>query len=153
MCKQSRKFFRNKNRWAYSLQILAQCISWGRLYEKEGIDYFEKKKMLLLTKEELKSYQDPKVCYIWWKKILQKLAKNKNYWKVRDHFYYTGKYSAGSHSICNLKFNVLKEIRVVFRNGSNYDYHFFIKELANEFERKFECLWLNTEMYKIFLFQ
>ena len=46
------------------MQNLAQCISWGRLYEKEGIDYFEKKKMLLLTKEELKSYQDPKVCYI-----------------------------------------------------------------------------------------
>ena len=31
------------------------------------------------------------------------------------------------------------EIFVVFHNGSNYDYHFIIKELANEFEGQFEC--------------
>ena len=38
-------------------------------------------------------------------------------------------------------------IPVVFHNGSNYDYHFIIKELANE--EKFECLGENTEKYKI----
>ena len=31
------------------------------------------------------------------------------------------------------------EISVVFHNDSNYDYHFIIKELANEFEGQFEC--------------
>ena len=31
--------------------------------------------MLSLTKEELKSYQDAKVCYIYGKRILQKLAE------------------------------------------------------------------------------
>ena len=36
-------------------------------------------------------------------------------------------------SICNLKFNVPNEILVVFHNGSNYDYYFIIKELANQF--------------------
>ena len=41
-------------------------------------------------------------------------------------------------------------IPVVFHNKSNYDYHFIIKELANEFERKFECLQENTENYKSF---
>ena len=35
-------------------------------------------------------------------------------------------------------------------NGSNYDYHFITKELANEFEGQFECLSENTEKYKIF---
>ena len=34
-----------------------------REHTKNIID-FEKKKMLLLTKEELKSHQDGKVCYI-----------------------------------------------------------------------------------------
>ena len=33
----------------------------------------------------------------------------------------------------------------VFHNGSNYDYHFIIKELTNEFEEIFECLGENTE--------
>ena len=42
------------------------------------------------------------------------------------------------------------EIPVIFDNGSNYDYHFMIKELANEFNGKFECLGENTEKYKKF---
>ena len=42
------------------------------------------------------------------------------------------------------------EIFVVFHSDSNYDYHFIIKELANEFKGKFECLGENTEEYKTF---
>ena len=38
----------------------------------------------------------------------------------------------------------------LFNNGSNYDYHFIIKELANEFEGKFEQLGENNEKYKAF---
>ena len=40
------------------------------------------------------------------------------------------------------------EIPAVFHNGSNYDYHFIIKELANEFEGQFECLGEYTDKYK-----
>ena len=32
------------------------------------------------------------------------------------------------------------EIPLVFHNGSNLDYRFIVKELANEFEGQFECL-------------
>ena len=43
------------------------------------------------------------------------------------------------------------EIPVVFHYGSNYDYHFIIKEIAkNQFEGKIECLGENTEKYKTF---
>ena len=42
--------------------------------------------------------------------------------------------------ICNLEYSVPKEIYVVFRSGSNYDYHFAIKNLAKEFEGQFTCL-------------
>ena len=66
-----------------------------------------------------------------WKKNPKKLSKSINYQKVRDYCHYTGKYSGAGHSICNLKLNVPNEIPVVFDNGSNYDYHFIIKELAN----------------------
>ena len=42
------------------------------------------------------------------------------------------------------------EIPVVFHNGSNYDYHFIIKELLNKFEEQFECLGENAEKCKTF---
>ena len=38
----------------------------------------------------------------------------------------------------------------MFHYGSTYDYHFIIKELAEEFEREFECLGENTEKYITF---
>ena len=60
-----------------------------------------------------------------------KLSKNINYWKVRDHCHYKGKDRNIANGICNLKFNVPNEIFVAFHNGSNYDYHFIIKDLAN----------------------
>ena len=59
---------------------------------------------------------------------MHKLSKNSY------HGYFTGKHRGAAHSICNLKSNVPNEIPVVFHNGSNYDYYFIIKELANEFE-------------------
>ena len=39
---------------------------------------------------------------------------------------------------------------VVFHNRSNYDYHFLIRELANEFEGKLECLGEITGKYHTF---
>ena len=85
-----------------------------------------------------------------WKKNSKKFANDKNYRKVRDHCHYTGKCRGAAHSMCNLKFNVPNEIPVTFHNGSNYDYHFIIKELVNEFEGQFGCLGENTEKYKTF---
>ena len=77
----------------------------------------------MLTKEELKSHQDAKVCCARVKKFLKKFANDKNYRKVKDHCHYTGKYRGAAHSICNLIFNVPIEILAVFHDGSNYDYH------------------------------
>ena len=55
-----------------------------------------------------------------------------------------------AHSICNLRYKAQREIPVVIHNGSNYDYHFIIKELAEEFKGQFECLGENTEKYITF---
>ena len=38
----------------------------------------------------------------------------------------------------------------MFHNGSTYDYHFIIKDLAGECEGEFECLGVNTEKYITF---
>ena len=62
-----------------------------REHAKNIID-FEKKKLLSLTKEELKLHQDAKVCYIYRKGMLKKFSKSINYPKVRDHCHYTSKY-------------------------------------------------------------
>ena len=80
----------------------------------------KKKKMKLLTKEQQKSYQKTKTCYICKEKM-----KDKNYPKVNYHCHYTGKYRGAAHSIHNLKYSATKKLH----NGSNYNYHFIIKEL------------------------
>ena len=87
--------------------------------------------MLPLTKERLKSHQDVKICYICGKRILKKLSKSVNYREIRYYCHYAVKYRGTTQSICNLKLNVPSDIPVVFYTGSNYDYHFIIKELAN----------------------
>ena len=91
---------------------------------------FQKKNMKLLTNEQQKSYENAKICYICKEKFEEKHAKDKNYCKVRDHFNYTGEYRDAPHIIFNLKYSVPKEIPIAFHNGSNCDYHFMIKELA-----------------------
>ena len=44
----------------------------------------------------------------------------------------------------------LKKNPIVFLNGSNYDYHFVIKELAEEFKKYFTCLGENIVKYITF---
>ena len=78
------------------------------------------------------------------------MLKLKNYQKVRDHCNFTGNYRGVVRSICNLGFHVPNEVPVVFHNGSNYDCHFIIKELANRSEGQLEHLAKNTEKYKTF---
>ena len=73
--------------------------------------------------------------------------KSKLYKKVRDHWHFTGKFRGAAHSICNLHYKVPQEIPVKIYYGSKCDYHFIIKELAEEFKGEFECLGENTEKY------
>ena len=101
--------------------------------------------MKLLTKEKQESYENAKICYICKGKFDNKYLKDKNYCKVRDHCHYTGEYRGDAHSICNLKCSVPKKIAIVFHKGSNYNYHFLMKELPEEFKTQFTCLGENTE--------
>ena len=116
-----------------------------------NVMYFERKKMWLFSKKELKLYQHATTCYIYGKIVLKKFPKDKKYFKVRQHCHFTGKYRGAAYAICNSRFNVPNEISVVFHNGWNYDYHFIIKELPNESGGQFKFLDENTEMYKTFL--
>ena len=103
---------------------------------------YEKKKMILLTIKEQIHYNEQEICYICKKEF------NKN--DQKSHCHYTGKYRGAAHNICNLRYKILKEIPIVFHNGSTYDYHFIINELVKEFDGNFECLGENTEKYITF---
>ena len=52
--------------------------------------------------------------------------------------------------MCNAKYSVPKIIPIDFHNGSNYDDHFIIKELAEQFEKQFTCLGENIEKQTTF---
>ena len=100
--------------------------------------------MIPLIDEEYESYIKQRFCYICKKRCTI------NNEKVRDHCHFTGKYRGAAHNNCNINYKISKNIAVVVHNGSNYDYHFIIKELAKEFERQFECFRENTEKYITF---
>ena len=108
---------------------------------------YEKKKMRPLTKEEKIYHNEQEICYICKKEYDKNYEKN---CKVRDHCHYTGKYRGAAHNICNLRYKIPKDIPVVFRNGSTYDYYFIDKELVKESDGNFECLGENTEKYITF---
>ena len=86
------------------------------------------------------------------KKFSKRFPNGKSYGKVRDHCHFRGKCRGAAHSICNLRFNLLSKISLVFHKDSNYEYHFTIKELANEFEGQFERLEKTQKSTKLFLF-
>ena len=97
---------------------------------------YEEKEMIPLTNEEIEFYENQEICHICEKEFCTDKDNKKEFklkQKVRDHCHYTGKYRGAAHSICNLRYKISKEIPVVFHNGSTYDYHFIIKQLAREF--------------------
>ena len=90
--------------------------------------------MKLLTNEKQKLNEHGKICCILKEMFEYKFAKDKKYYKGRDHCHYTDGYKGATRSICNLKYSISKETTLLFHNTSNYDYHFIIKEVAEEFE-------------------
>ena len=101
--------------------------------------------MKLLRKEQQELYKNAKICYIRKEKFENKYVKDKKYCDVRDHCHFTGEYRGAAYSIYNLKYILPKKSPIAFHNGPNYDYHFIIEELAEEFKKQFNYLKENTE--------
>ena len=87
-----------------------------------------KKEIITITIEE-KSYRKQKTCHI----CRKEFSTNR-----------------GAAHACNLRYKKPIEIIAVFHNGSKYDSHFIIKELAEEFKGQIECLEKKTEKYITF---
>ena len=88
-----------------------------------------------------------KICYIYVKRMEDKFANDRKYCKVRDRCHCTGECRGTLHSIFNFKKSIPIKITVIFHTmiGSNYDYHFITKELAEELKRQFTYSGENTE--------
>ena len=110
---------------------------------------FEQKHMDPLTDVKQIQYDNEKVWFLCEKEfcIDIKSKEYKNYCKVWDHCHFTVKYSGAAHSICNLKHKVAKFVAVILHNGSKYDNHLIIKQLAKDFNGYFRCIGENTEKY------
>ena len=112
---------------------------------------YEQKEMTPLTSNDVTLYRIQKQCYICVKAFCYDKKQEKRfkfYKKVRDHCHFTGKFRGAAHCICNLRYKVPHEIPVKIHNGSNYDYHLIIKELAEEFRvEDSKRLGENTEKY------
>ena len=111
---------------------------------------YKEKEMIPLTDN---FYEEQEKCHIYQKELCyDKNEKNKNkiYQKITDHCHYIGKFRGAAHSTCNLNYKVPQAIPVKIHNGSTYDYHFLIKELAEEFKGQFECLGGNRVKYITF---
>ena len=78
-------------------------------------------------------------------KFEDKYGNDEKYCKVRNHWHYTNQFKGAAHSICTLRYSILKQIIAFFRSWPNYDYNFIIKDVAEELERQFTCLRENTE--------
>ena len=144
--KNRHKFYRRKDcikRFCDDLKELATEI----------INCEEKEMTLLLKDKEITLDESQKVCNICKEKFCYE--KNKKceyglYHKVRDHCHYTGKFRGTAHNIYNLRYKVPKKIPLEFHNGLTYDFHFIIKQLAENFKGQLECLGENTEKYITF---
>ena len=102
---------------------------------------YEEKEMIPLTDEENKSYEEQEACHICIGKFCtdEDDENYENKKKAKDHCHYTGKFTGAAHSICNLKYEVPRDIPIVIYNAS-YDTHFIINQLAKELKGELDCI-------------
>ena len=102
----------------------------------------EKKSLTPLTNEEQKKHDESTKCHICKKSFL--INKSHKFYnkliEVIDHGHYTGEYRGAAHSICNLTYETQRDIPAAIYNGSNYDFHLLIDELAKEFRSDKKCI-------------
>ena len=137
----------NKNNFYRGRDCIKRFCSDLKMLVTKIINH-EEKKMIPLTNNENKFY----ATYFKKRFVMIKVKKKKFkiYQNLRDHCHYTQKFREAAHSICNLNYEVPQEIPVKIHNGSTNDYHFLIKELAEEFKKESECFGENTEKYFFF---
>ena len=69
--------------------------------------------------------------------------------KVRDHCHVTGKFRGAAYWDCNINFQLIKKITVIFHNLRGYDSHLIFNEL-DKFDVKISVILNGLEKYMAF---
>ena len=123
------KSIKNKHDVYGSKDCMKKFCESLREHAMKIINFFKK----METKEQQKLNRNAKICYICKEKFENKYFIYKKYREVRDHCHYAGEYGGAAHDIFNLKYSLPKKFNIAFHNGSNYDNHSIINDLAEEF--------------------
>lgn len=67
--------------------------------------------------------------------------------KVRDHCHTTGVFRGAAHNACNLNYQRVRYVTVIFHNLSHYDAHFIIQAFAQNMEGSTSVIPCNDEVY------
>ena len=108
--------------------------------------------MTPLTSKQEKKHIDSDKCFICQKRFNnhKKSKYYKNFKKLKFNDHYTGIYRGAAHSLCSFRYSTQRDIPALIHNGSNYDFHLIIKELAEEFKNEMHCIPADKENYKAF---
>ena len=60
------------------------------------------------------------------------MIKLKKYCKIRKYCAFIREYRGTTHITCILKYSLTTKIPILFCNGSNYDYHFYQKQVSRK---------------------
>ena len=112
----------------------------------------EKQEEIFLTKDEKLKHEECEKCHICYRPFnTNKESKYyHNFKKVRDHCHYTGKYRGAAHYLYNSRYQEQRDIPIAVQNGSKYDFHLLIKDLAKESKSNIRCIGENIQTYKTF---
>ena len=99
-------------------------------------------KNLIMTEEEY-LFQQSNNCW-----ICKKIIDNEDE-KVRDHCHITGKFRGSTHWDCNINFQLIKKIPVIFHNLKGYGSHLIFSEL-HKFNLKVDIIPNGLEKYMAF---
>ena len=98
---------------------------------------------MVITEEEQAVFDTATSCWICGGETVD---GDKELWKVRDHCHFSGKYRGAAHNKCNLSLKEDKTIPVAFHNGSEYDFHLFVRSLGRT-EGYISTIAKNSEQY------
>ena len=115
--------------------------------EKEINEYMKKfhKTDMILTKKQIREYNDATKCYV----CEENFTDEKEKQKVRDHCHVSGKYRGAACNRCNLQMKLTRKIPVVFHNLRGYDCHMLMQELGR-FNKEINIIPNNMEKYMSF---